>query len=195
MVDDDVFQGIAEAAHDQVLADSKHERKKAVDHPTTVTVGTLDADKGDEEFVYPTDEEREHLPREPGTLNLLTFSVAVLEFAERFGYYGWCVERSFSTAMLSPNLPYPLLALRFLPSVLARQMLIIFATLSTSSAKWSSPTSSSSLCRLAPEPVQEVLMASLVRRAWASRPALVSQVSIEPLQTAPHRRQLLNPHL
>lgn len=83
--DDAIFQGIAEHEHDKVLADSKAERKKGVDVPD-ITVGEADVANGD--LIYPTDEERETLPREPGALSILTFSIGLIELAERFGYYG-----------------------------------------------------------------------------------------------------------
>lgn len=96
--DDAIFQGIAEHEHDKVLADSKAERKKGIDVPD-ITVGEADVADGD--LIYPTDEERETLPREPGALSILTFSIGLIELAERFGYYG-------CQAIFTNFLQYPL---------------------------------------------------------------------------------------
>ena len=83
--DNAVFQGVSEYSKDQVLADSEYERKKAVDVPH-ITVGEKDV--SEDGFIYPTDEERNTLPREPGALTLNTFTIALIEFSERFGYVG-----------------------------------------------------------------------------------------------------------
>lgn len=83
--DDAVFQGIAEHEHDKVLGDSEHEKKKGIDVPG-ISIEEKSLDVSNDGFIYPTDEERNTLPREPGPLTLNTFTIALIEFSERFGY-------------------------------------------------------------------------------------------------------------
>ena len=90
--DDAVFQGIAEHEHDKVLGDSEHEKQKGIDVPG---ISIEEKSLSDDGFIYPTDEERNTLPREPGPLTLNTFTIALIEFSERFGYVssGACRRR------------------------------------------------------------------------------------------------------
>jgi POT family proton-dependent oligopeptide transporter len=47
------------------------------------TVGEVDSEKP-----YPTEEEFATLPRVPGSIPWTAWTVAIVEFAERFSYYG-----------------------------------------------------------------------------------------------------------
>lgn len=56
---------------------------------------------------YPSPEERKTLRRVPGTIDILIFSIALVEFSERFSYYG---------ALFSRDLFYSHITLIFLLS-------------------------------------------------------------------------------
>jgi len=83
---DQVYQATAEAARDSAWADQDIAAEKVRDEKgiTHTTSADLESEYPD----YPSAEQRASLRRVPGSINLIIFTVAFIEFAERFSYYG-----------------------------------------------------------------------------------------------------------
>ena len=90
---DHIDAATAQADHSRTLDDtelaaSDLKRNKASDDGETV----FSANAADERHLYdptyPSPEQRATLRRIPGSINLLIFAIAFIEFAERFSYYG-----------------------------------------------------------------------------------------------------------
>ncbi|KAK4052077.1 hypothetical protein OIV83_002371 [Microbotryomycetes sp. JL201] len=80
---DNVQLALAEAEHDRVIAEEKKFHDKGS--------SAYDVEEHSLEPNEPTAEEKATLKRVPGSLNAVSFLVAIIELAERFSYYGTTV--------------------------------------------------------------------------------------------------------
>lgn len=65
----------------------------------------------EEDRPFPTEEEFATLPRVPGRIPWTAWTVAVVEFAERFSYYGTTAVCEFDTATILRKTPRKLISI------------------------------------------------------------------------------------
>jgi hypothetical protein len=122
-------------------------------------VGTVDRpesehnEKDDLLQPFPTEEEWATLPRVPGSIPWTAWTVAFVEFAERFSYYGTSAVCKCSAPFEGQPRPFP----------------IVTCVLANAVMPFQSSTSSRKACRLAPTPVPAFSRSpDPVPLAWAS---------------------------